>query len=60
MKKEAFTVSDVKAAGYTLTPLVCPSCGSTETVFLQYVSGGCGACQECGAFFDETGVLEER
>jgi hypothetical protein len=44
MKK--YTTEDTIKAEYTLEPLTCVFCGSTEVVFLQYV--GDGFCENCG------------
>lgn len=41
-----FTVYDVINANYSLEPLVCLHCGSTEVVFLFGI--GDAVCQECG------------
>ena len=45
---KTYTCDQVRAVGYTLEPLKCKFCGSLEVVFLQYVDGGSGHCEECG------------
>lgn len=45
---ETYNCDQVRAAGYMLEPLKCIFCGSLEVVFLQYVDGGSGYCEECG------------
>ena len=45
---KTYTCDQVRAVGYTLEPLKCIFCNSLEVVFLQYVDGGSGYCEECG------------
>ena len=45
---KAYTIEDVRQAQCTLEPITCAACGSREVVYLQYVDGGIGVCQDCG------------
>jgi ribosomal protein S27E len=49
--KKGYSVDDVRRAGFTLEPMVCKHCGSTEVVYEQYVDRA--TCQECGKDQDE-------
>jgi len=44
--KQAYTLKDVRGAEINLEPVICQSCGSTETVYNQYVDAL--FCQGCG------------
>ena len=49
--KKGYSVDDVRRAEFTLEPMVCKHCGSTEVVYEQYVDRA--TCQECGKDQDE-------
>jgi len=53
MPEQTYTVFDVQAAGYTLVPLRCLYCGSTNVTYLQYVDGGDAHCDDCGTWQDD-------
>ncbi len=46
MTKKQYDVQDIINAGYTLKPLVCRFCKSTEVDFHQYI--GDAFCSMCG------------
>jgi hypothetical protein len=50
-KKKYFTVKDIKKAGYSLEPIKCKHCGSTEVTYNQGI--GDGYCADCGKWQSE-------
>ncbi len=47
-----------KLSGYE--DVVCPYCGSKETVFQQYVDGGSWKCQGCGKWIKDKDIKESK
>lgn len=45
-----YSVAEVRAAGYTLEPMKCVHCGSTEVTFNQYFNDA--YCATCGKWQD--------
>jgi len=45
-----YSVAEVRAAGYTLEPMKCIHCGSTEVTFNQYINDA--YCADCGTWQD--------
>ncbi|HEY0088826.1 MAG TPA: hypothetical protein VGB37_08280, partial [Candidatus Lokiarchaeia archaeon] len=47
-----------KLSGYE--DVICPYCGSEETVFMQYVDGGSWKCQNCGKWIKDKDIKESK